>query len=333
MKKLLILASVASLFIGLGSCSNDFELIDTWKDIPVVYGLLTPTDTAHYIRVEKAFLDESTSALEIATQPDSLYYENAVVSIIRLATGQEYVLSKVDGNLEGFQRESGPFADSPNYLYKLKFGPLDSLMRNEKYQLVINRGDDLPLVTGETTILDFITIAKPNVGQSILWSYETDLDFRWSLSTKESAAFFDAYIDIHYTETINGVEEEKVIEWQVASNETNEENRFNVEVEIPGESFFQTVAANIDGSVAAVREIGELKFRVLAGGQELYDYIQVNKVNTGITGSQLLPNFTNMSEGYGIFSGTYVVEQTHLLNFISRDSLANGQYTKNLGFQ
>ena len=63
------------------SCSNDFDLVDTWKDIPIVYGLLNVNDSVQYIRVEKAFLDEETSALVIAQEPDSLYYGNISVEL------------------------------------------------------------------------------------------------------------------------------------------------------------------------------------------------------------------------------------------------------------
>ncbi|MCC7244082.1 MAG: hypothetical protein IT269_00265, partial [Saprospiraceae bacterium] len=59
MQKLLFLPLLALL---VASCSNDFDVAAPWKEIPVVYGLLSPQDTAHYIRIEKAFLDASEGA-------------------------------------------------------------------------------------------------------------------------------------------------------------------------------------------------------------------------------------------------------------------------------
>ena len=110
MKKLLLLSLVAILLMFTYSCSNEFELNAPWKDVPVIYGILSKLDTAHYSRVEKAFLDSSTSALEIAQRPDPLYYENPAVLLERFDEDnvvQTLNLVRVDGNLEGYQREDG----------------------------------------------------------------------------------------------------------------------------------------------------------------------------------------------------------------------------------
>ena len=103
------------------ACDNELVVVDKWKDIPVVWGLLSKSDTAHYIRVEKAFLDPTTSAYDIARIPDSLYYDEAVVTLKRVNTGQVFTLERVDGDLEGYPREGGVFAEVPNYLYE-RFG-------------------------------------------------------------------------------------------------------------------------------------------------------------------------------------------------------------------
>ena len=76
MKKILIFAISALLFTA---CDNELELIEDWKDIPIVYAILDPADTAHYIRVEKAFVDNEISGFELAGNPDSIYYENITV--------------------------------------------------------------------------------------------------------------------------------------------------------------------------------------------------------------------------------------------------------------
>jgi hypothetical protein len=69
---------VLPLFIFCAACSTDFELEAEWRDIPIVYGLLSFTDTAHYVRVEKAFLPEGGDARDVAQIADSLYYGDNV---------------------------------------------------------------------------------------------------------------------------------------------------------------------------------------------------------------------------------------------------------------
>ena len=74
--KQLFMKKFIALFITitfLTGCSNDFDLTENWQDITVAYGLLDQSQPVQYIRVEKAFLDPSTSALTIAQISDSLY--------------------------------------------------------------------------------------------------------------------------------------------------------------------------------------------------------------------------------------------------------------------
>ena len=92
MKWILGLICIGFLFTA---CDNTLVVTDKWKDIPIVWGFLSKSDTAHYIRVEKAFLDPNTSAYTIARIPDSLYYENAVVTLKRIASGQVFTLTRV----------------------------------------------------------------------------------------------------------------------------------------------------------------------------------------------------------------------------------------------
>ena len=95
MKKLMVFVGVLTLMISY-SCSNDFDLIEDFQDIPVVFGLLSQADSIHYIRVEKAFVDPNTSALEIAQIADSIYYESIGVSVEHEASGTVYQLDRVD---------------------------------------------------------------------------------------------------------------------------------------------------------------------------------------------------------------------------------------------
>jgi len=332
MKRLLAFVCTIGLILGAYSCSNDFELVDKWKDIPVVYGLLDPSDDGHYIRVEKAFLDDETSALDIAAIVDSLYYPDAAVTLIRSANDTRYNLTRVDGNLEGLPRDEGVFANAPNYLYKLEFPENDSLRTGEIYEIEINRGDDLPLVTGRTVVVTDITLKQPQAGSALNFDFEFDTGIQWSFE-RDDALFFDLYIDFYYTESVGGAEELKSFRWMIENNLQNEDFGINITYDFENEAFFKAIGNNIEPSTGEVREFERMEIGVKGGGEEIFNYIQVNQVNTGITGSQLLPNYTNMSEGFGIFSSTATATEVYFLKPASLDSLSNGIYTKDLNFQ
>ena len=332
MKKLLVVAILAVGMLWSSSCSNEFDLVDTWKDIPVVYGLLSRADTAIYVRVEKAFLDPEQSALEIAQIPDSLYYPDATVKLVRLNNNQEYNLQLVDGNLDGYPREEGVFADAPNWLYKLTLDEDDELREGERYEIIVNRDEASDPVTGRAVVVSDLEFQEPVSTALLRIEYDKDLDMRWKFD-RDDAIFFDAYLHFHYIEVIDGEDVDKSFTWQVGSNLTNEENAIRKEIDIPGVEFYQTVGNRIDETVNVPRKIKFVELEVIAGGQEFFDYLQVNNANRGITSSQVIPNFTNLSEGYGLFSSVNKVTQIHLLDLITRDSLIDGIYTKNLNFQ
>ena len=115
LKYTLLVCCLFTLF----SCSNEFELNAPAKEIPIVYGLLSRSDDVHYIRIEKAFIDENTSALELAQDPNALYFENVQVELVHESNGDAFLMERVDASQLGLEREDGIFATTPNILYKL----------------------------------------------------------------------------------------------------------------------------------------------------------------------------------------------------------------------
>src|SRR5438552_1913003 len=104
-KRLLLLLPLVGL---LSSCSEDFEVSAPYKPITVIYGMMDIGDTAHYIRIQKAFLDEHKSALDMALDPDSNFYPSLEVHLKELNdTGRgalvfaDEILPRVDLNNEG----------------------------------------------------------------------------------------------------------------------------------------------------------------------------------------------------------------------------------------
>lgn len=123
MKKLLFSLIAGSVFI-LSSCSEKFDVAAPYKDITVVYGFLDMGDTAHYIRIQKAFLDQDKSAVTMAQSADSNFYSNINVRIERYRAfgANTYFdsihLNRVDLTAEGYPKQSGTFFNAPNYAYK-----------------------------------------------------------------------------------------------------------------------------------------------------------------------------------------------------------------------
>lgn len=324
------------IFFGslLTSCDNELVVTDKWKDIPIVWALVSKSDTAHYIRVEKAFLDPNTSANIIARIPDSLYYDDAVVTLRRISTNQIITLQMVDGTLEGYPRESGVFAEVPNYLYKVKANQAN-LVVGEKYAFSLDRGDQKPAVTAETIILPAPVLRNPTpsppVGPQTLLSFRQNVDFLFLWNAIEDAGMFDIQMRLHYMERspeTNNLYEPRSTKWTVAQGVT--EFRY----EMDGGEFYNAVSANIDEDPDADRLFESIDIIVWCGGEELEEYVKITLANTGITSTQDFPEYTNLSEGRGIFTSRNFSNNINFgLTNQSLDSLRNGSITGDLNFQ
>jgi len=332
---LLLLVSVLTLF----SCSNEFELNAPYKDVTVVYGFVDKEDPVHYIRVEKAFIDDETSALEIAKNPDSLYNDNILVEVVRLdKSNQTIVLDRINGDEVGLEREEGIFAQSPNILYGFSLPDDDKLEGQERLQLRISLGDDKEAITAETTIIGDIEFQQGRPPQTDMsFQYERNTSIAWF--AREGGELFDLVLDVNIQEldpSDNSQFIDRKLEWVVQRNiRRDSDGAPQVKVDIPGESFYRFLQSELENEPRRQRFFKSIDVNVSAAGQELVDFLDLTLANTGITSAQEVPTFTNLEgDAVGLFTSrkTAIFEVTSLARE-TRDSLKAGIYTKNLNFQ
>ncbi len=313
----------------LAACSNELDLTAPWKDIPVIYGVLSPADTAHYVRIEKAFLDPNKSALEIARIPDSLYYSSLDAQLVNTGTGEKFTLEEVDATNEGYPRNDGVFATEPNILYKIAASQV-GLQPGQRYRLEVRRSDQLPLVTAETNIVGRPSLIRP--GPSDILKFPTISYYKVQWLAAAGAAFYDLIMYIHYDEyhiSDPSNVESKTVAWKLAGVWTS------TEFDVAGVEFYKFLSASIQTDPTVRRTFKGIDVQVRAGGSELYEFQRVQLANTGITSAGGdLPQYTNLSEGVGIFSSSNRAAVLGLdINLETRDSLIDGSFTKSLNFQ
>ncbi|MBK8966246.1 MAG: DUF4249 family protein [Saprospiraceae bacterium] len=306
MKKLLFLLPVAALLIQ--ACSNDFDVAAPWKEVPVAYAILSPKDTAQYIRVEKAFLDPNVNALEIAQIADSLYYpESAIaVNLERVSNGQRIQLQRVDGNLEGYVRTGGVFATQPNWLYKTK----EQIFEGEKYRLVIQRNDGKPDISAETTIPSEFIMRSPNPADiPPVISFLRDISPTVEWRTDVNGVYFNIQFQIRYRENAaNGtLIKRDTLYWTPAPNVKRSDqqvagNLYRGSFVVSTESFYRFLVENIPPASDRFRFFDGIDIVMEGGGAEIERYLETAAANSGITGAEVIPTYTNLSEGFGIFT-------------------------------
>ena len=148
MKRLIVLSFTIVFLFLVDSCSTKFNVAAPYKNITVIYGFLDQSDTAHYIRIQKAFLDNNKSALTMAQVPDSNFYASLNVKIERInlyattpGVHDTIHLNRVDLNNEGYPKQPGVFFNAPNYAYKFT----NVLDAHYSYRIVVYNA-----ATGET---------------------------------------------------------------------------------------------------------------------------------------------------------------------------------------
>lgn len=341
MRKLLFFFALAGIF---GACSNEFDVAAPWKEVPIVYAILSPKDTAHYVRVEKAFLDPEVSALEIAQIADSLYYpEDAItVWLERPGTQTRVQLFRVDGNLEGYVRDEGIFADQPNWLYKLKPAVGQNLTPGETYRLVIVRKDGRDDITAETTLPKDFTITRPDptaIVRKVSFAYSTTTTVDWR--TDVNGVYFNLTFRLPYREEApdGTVLLRDTLVWEAAKNVERLDQQvgaglYKGTTELQGAQFFRFLSEQLAPTDNNFRYFEKGFIYLEGGGKEIKDYNITASANSGLTGAEVFPVYTNLSEGFGIFTAKNQVIMGNIqVSEQTIDSMFYHPLTQNLKFR
>jgi hypothetical protein len=338
MKNFLIVVSIFTLFIS--SCSTDFKVGADYKDVTVVYGLLSITDTAHYIKVTKGYYDEKENNLSLAKNPDSIYYNNLQVDMQVINNGnivETIALNKVDLNNEGFPKEPGVFATTPNYAYKFK----KNLDATKRYRLKVTNISSGKVITGETSLITNSTATfkfiRPSDETETLFLSNPVEPYVFIWRGPETAAFYDVVVRFKYQEvnlaspldTLYYVKDIPVLKNVLST--TGELSATLSDIEF----FKQLNSAIGDASINIKRYVDTPGLLILAGGADLKTYIDVNSAQGGITFDQIKPNYTNLQgeNAFGILSTRGQIEFKKIkFADATINDIINSTYTRSLRF-
>lgn len=322
-----------SLFLFY-SCDNTLDIIEESGEIPIVYGFLSPTDTIQFVRVERAFVDPNTSALELAKDPAVLYYDESVTVKIRNEnTDTVYNLQRIDASAIGYPRESGIFPESPNILYAIHSDDIE-LNDEDGFILEIQLPNDAPLITARTRIVGESGITRPLEFDPVVdFSEISPAQFRWR--TGPNAKVYDLYLKVNYQEREAGEDwVNKSINWVMATDLPDDFDENIEQYNQDAQGFFSFISRSIETDPNKLRRFVNMDLTVNGGTSELLEYQRVADANLGITSTQDVPTYTNISEGRGIFASTYsTVLQGVRISPATKDSLIEGRFTKDLNFQ
>jgi len=320
------------LFLVVSACSTDFELEAPGEPVTVLYGVLSLQDTAHYIRVERAFKADGGDAATLAQDPDNLYFEDAAVYLEKVISGTRFQLQRVNGAEEGYPREEGPFAQAPNYLYKIDADVID-LDPEEAIRVIVDRSDAEQPATAETLVVSPVEVRENSPSNPVNMGYDRMVTYAWGYGP--GAAIFDVRLLIEWEEEVSpGVFEPTGAEWVLAQGLRPEDEQGRASIRIPGLQFYQFMVQELENAPSLQRRFTGLTLLVTAGGEEVAQAQDIAQANVGLTSAQIIPDYSNVDGGQGVFTSRASLSRTGLvLNGPSLDSLRNGRLTSFLNFE
>jgi hypothetical protein len=327
------------MLMGLlwSSCETDFDLEGDWKDIPVVYAFFSAEDDNYYVRVEKAFLQPGGNAAQIAQIADSIYYAEGKVTVTleKLSTGQQVVLTRIDGRDEGLFRDSGDFAQTPNILYKASRSDIN-LRGGDAFRIIVDRGGDTTPATATSAMVEMPEFANLSPNRTVNFGdYSRLVRVEWR-ANGPNARVYDLRIRVRYLESDPdnpAVRVPKELVWVIDKAVARNLNVSAESYQFQGASFYQAIANELEPLTVGTRRFTNLVYEVTAAGKEIEDYLRIANANIGITSSQAIPVYTNVTGGVGIVSSRYTITSEPLgLTPQAVDSLLVGSLTKNLNF-
>lgn len=328
MSKLFNLTLLISFIFLFSACETDFNPNAEYKDISVVYGILNQNDSITYIKVNKAFLGEK-NAYTMAQYEDSSSYGNNLEVKMDEFVNDVVVNSFTFDTATIYNKEPGVFYAPNQVVYKcITYKQLHS---GSEYKLSIRNKKTGKIISSSTGLISSLTITNPYYS-GIYFDLPSSGKRIIEWKSSKNGKTYQLNLRFNYFEDGNP----KFIDMKFPTQKSkNLDGGEILRVEFPSSFFFSTLRSNIPVVPGMIRKTGKVELTVAVAADDFSTYLDVNAPSGSIV--QVRPEFTNISNGIGIFSARYdnSIDRPCRLDLGSKtnDSLKFGQYTRELGFQ
>ncbi len=311
----------------LNACKNDLEVNAPHKETIVVFGLLDPSQSKQYIKVNRAFITNNQSVKEVAQIADSVYFSSIEVTLLEELTNTTTILTPE--NIPN--KNSGIFLNQPNILYTTNL----PIKTNSRYFIKVKdnktgiEANAVAIIAGSPFINGPITNFSTDFSLSNGPNGGINIDFVPGINT----ANYDVIMDFEYVEydkfdTLNKFN--KTITWKILKN-VSPKATFRFSNNISRELFYDLLTSQIAPRKDWIRQAKSFQFSFIGATQELVNYISVSTPSIGIVQKQT--DYTNINNGAGIFASrniflTKKVPPSGQTSFL----LSNSPKTSAIGF-
>lgn len=328
---------ITTSFLSLTGCDNTIDVDAEFNERTFVFGLLNQGSDTHYIRIQKSFLQPGVNPYNLTEDYTNTYYgENEISVFVEEWFGntmtRNWKLEYVSGDSLNLLKDEGLFAESPNILYRFSA----QLDYTANYRLIIQNHKTTEIVTAETALVQPFEVLFPT--SSIPGFNFTDTTriyyiFRYAVN----ANIYDLKMHIRYTEEnlSNGTIENKTLDWKMFSNVLGDNTYGSgiIAYPLPANAFLYFMQSALESNTQVLRTFQNFDLIFYAGGEAMYLNYLYLLANTGITEQYANTQYTNVTNGFGIFSSVFTVSLNDLIVTAKTiDSLACSTVTGHLQF-
>ncbi|NUM31609.1 MAG: DUF4249 family protein [Bacteroidetes bacterium] len=330
----------------INSCKNEIDVAAPWKETIIVYGLLDPASPENYIRIQKAYLDPQGNAYKFTGVNDSIYSYKLDVKLYVKRNGNiidtifpEYI----NGDLEGIKKDTGLFSNSPNYLYKInqpiKASALSPNPEDYTYNIEVKDPKTGYICTSSTITTGYLEPLSPVTNNITPITINSKPGTYLTIGYREgrNVKSYDMKIRFWYREYNKNSPSDsqtQFVDWILFKNRLTSSLRgYELKTNsIEGFIFYELLQYTIAPNQDINRKALYCDVEYYGVGEDLYTYIQVNIPSIGII--QKKPEYTNITNGLGLFSSRYITAFRKIpISAEMKSQLQNSNYTKTLNFK
>lgn len=320
--------------VSIVGCETEIVIIAPKRDVTVVYGIMEPNRSRHYIRINRAFIGEDSASVLAAQAGVTEYDEDELEAFIEEfdpTTNQISRTWRLNSTYLDSKEEGVFFSDSNKVYY---FDAQLNVTRYYRIRCIVNvEGEDEKIVTAETSIignqsstgtLEEVRLIRPNlIGASSnpAQADRAEVDFLGNGEYRQSQTVtwlraaggvnYTCYYRFYYTEVDKntGLRTRDSLLFTIGSKRVNPDQGGEINFVMNPEEFFIRIDREIEDydfeDADFDRIAGDtLQYFLEIADNTLATYIEVNQPATEILQEQ--PEYTNVNNGIGIFASRLI---------------------------
>ena len=326
--------------LGVICCSSckkkDFSLNSSYEDVTIIYALLNPDDSVHYMKIYKSFLTDS-NVYDAAKDIRNYSYIDSIEVKLEEYNGTNLVQTYYFDTTTAIPKDSGVFAFPLQILYTSKI----KLNRNYNYKVVVRNLYTQKITTATTKMVGDISIKYPiyypnKINNITFLPRQQQLEF----TKGENISFCQASFYYYYTEVFKNGNRRQAAPVVFEAGESTTEI-----ISYFGENLLRKIKENVKvNNEVDHRYTDSVVLKIYTASNDLYLFLLAISASTGLNQERM--EYTNVKsyswqdgdlEEDGNALGVVASRGVYSLMFdelskTTNDSLLFGRFTGNLKF-